>query len=102
GTKQKRDYLLESIVLPNAQIAKGYETILVTLKSGKTVAGIVKEETDKELKLMDAEGKITVVPKEKIDEREKGKSSMPEDLVQKLSKSEIRDLVEFLATVRKK
>jgi hypothetical protein len=29
-----------------------------------------------------------------------GKSSMPEDLIKHLSKAELRDLVEFLATLK--
>ena len=36
GLKQKRDYLLEAIVLPNKQIAKGYESVLITKTDGKT------------------------------------------------------------------
>jgi quinoprotein glucose dehydrogenase len=100
GAKQKRDYLLESIVDPNKQIAKGYESVILVLTNGKTVSGIVKAEDAKEVKLMDAEGKTIVVPKEKIDERKAGKSAMPEDIVKHLSKSEVRDLVEFLAGLK--
>ncbi len=35
GKKQQRDYLLESIVDPNKQIAKGYETVVITLTNGQ-------------------------------------------------------------------
>ena len=49
---------------------------------------------------MTAEGKPVDVPKDAIEERKRGPSAMPADLVQKLSKSELRDLVEFLATLR--
>jgi quinoprotein glucose dehydrogenase len=100
GGKQKRDYLLESIVLPNKQIAKGYETVVVQLTNGKSVTGIVKGEDAQELRLMTFEGQLVTVPKSKIDERQKGKSAMPEDVVKHLSKSELRDLVEFLASLK--
>ncbi len=102
GSKQKRDYLLESIVLPNKQIAKGYETVVLQLTSGKSVVGIVKAEDDKEVRLMTFEGQLVAMPKNTIDERRKGKSAMPEDLIKHLSKSELRDLVEFLASLKEK
>lgn len=100
GSKQKRDYLLESIVDPNKQIAKGFESVILTLTNGKTVVGIVKAEDDNEVKLMNAERQTLVVLKQQIDERRTGKSAMPEDIVKKLSKSELRDLVEFLAGLK--
>ncbi len=58
GSKQSREYLLESIVFPNKQIAKGFETVDVVLDSGQVRSGIVKGETDKVLRLMDADGKL--------------------------------------------
>jgi quinoprotein glucose dehydrogenase len=45
GAKYSREYLLESVVKPNAKIAPGYDTVVVTLKSGSVVAGIVAKET---------------------------------------------------------
>jgi quinoprotein glucose dehydrogenase len=100
GSKQKRDYLLESIVDPNKQIAQGYETTVLTLTNGKVVSGIVKGEDAKEVKLMTAEGQLLTVAKAKIDERARGKSAMPDDTVKHLTKRELRDLVEFLASLK--
>jgi quinoprotein glucose dehydrogenase len=100
GGKQTRDYLLESIVDPNKQIAQGFETVVLTLTNGKVVSGIVKGEDAKEVKLMTAEGQLVTVPKAKIDERARGKSAMPDDVTKHLSRRELRDLVEFLATLK--
>ena len=97
GKKQKRDYLLESIVDPNKQIAKGYESIVLTLNSGLIKTGILKSEDAKEVRIMTAEGQVLSIPKADIDERSRGPSAMPGDLIQKLSRTEVRDLVEFLA-----
>src|SRR5262249_42871765 len=96
GTKQKREYLLEAIVDPNRQIAKGFESVIISLKNGKLVSGILKSEDDKEVRLMTPEGQTVLVPKDQIDERQAGKSPMPEDVSKYLSKRELRDLVEFL------
>ena len=102
GAKQNRDYILESIVDPNKQIAKGYESVLLILNNGQTRTGVLKGEDAKEIRLMTAEGKLVVVAKSDVDERHPGKSAMPEDMIKKLSKSELRDLVEFLSGLKEK
>lgn len=100
GGKQKRDYLLESIVDPNKQIAKGYDTVVITLNSGQVKTGILKSEDAKVVRLMTPEGQLISIPKADIDERARGLSAMPADLAQKLSRTELRDLVEFLAGLK--
>jgi quinoprotein glucose dehydrogenase len=100
GAKQTREYLLESIVLPDAKIAKGYDSVILELTNGKTVTGVLKSEDDKEVKIMTAEGVSLTIAKNKIEERRRGKSPMPEDLAQKLTKRELRDLMEFLAELK--
>jgi quinoprotein glucose dehydrogenase len=100
GGKQNREYLLESIVLPDKQIAKGFDTLVLELRNGKTVTGVLKSEDEKDVKLITAEGQPITVAKAQIEERRRGKSAMPEDVVQKLTKREIRDLVEFLAGLK--
>ena len=100
GKKQKRDYLLESIVEPNKQIAKGYESIVLTLNNGLIKTGILKSEDAKAVHIMTAEGQLLSIPKADIDERARGQSAMPGDLIQKLSHTEIRDLIEFLAELK--
>ena len=76
--------------------------MLLILNDGQTRTGILKGEDAKELRLMTAEGKLVTVAKSDVDERQPGKSAMPEDIVKKLSKSELRDLVEFLAGLKEK
>ena len=40
--------------------------------------------------------------KELIEERNRGPSAMPNDLARKLSRTELRDLIEFLANLKGK
>ncbi|MFO0876623.1 MAG: PVC-type heme-binding CxxCH protein [Gemmataceae bacterium] len=100
GSKQTREYLLESILHPSKQIARGFETVEVVLVTGQVRAGILKSETPKELRLLTAEGTLLTIPTSQIEERRSGKSAMPEDLVKQLSRHELRDLVAFLASLR--
>lgn len=102
GNEKNRDYLLMSLVQPNKEIAKGFETLVVETDEGKVISGIVKQETATHLSLMTPEAKLIEIAKASIVEQARGKSGMPEDLVKKLSRSEVRDLIEYLASNRAK
>ena len=99
GKRQNREYLLESIVDPNAKIAAGFETVLVTLDDGSLHAGILKSETDAELLLMQPTGVPEKLQKKQIKSRERGPSGMPA-LAPILSKRDLRDLVEYLSSLK--
>jgi len=78
--------------------AAGYEPITVTLKSGQDYAGILKEETDTQLTLNSPEDGSLKLKKSGIARRGRGLSAMPEGLDRLLSKRELRNLIEFVAT----
>jgi quinoprotein glucose dehydrogenase len=98
GKRQDRRYILEAIVAPNKQIAKGFETLIVATSDGQVQSGILKEDDGKNLYLITPEGKILAIAKADIEEQTRGASAMPEDILKQLSRSEIRDLVEYLAS----
>jgi quinoprotein glucose dehydrogenase len=100
GAKQDRTYLLESIVKPNAKIAPGFDTIVLTLKSGGAAAGVVAAETDSTISLRNTDNRIVEVRKSDIAKREGAPSSMPEIYHTLLTKSELRDVVEYLAGLK--
>ncbi len=98
--RQKREYLLESMLFPNKQIAAEFETTIVTLKSGANHAGIVKNETESELVLHSPEDGLLKLKKSEIQKRQRGLSAMPEGLDKLLTPQELRDLVEYLASLK--
>ena len=100
ATKQ-RPYLLESIVAPNATVAEAYRTTVILTDEGMTVAGILVSENADTLKLKTADGTVKDVKVASIDERTSGPSSMPADLVSKLTRRELRDLIAWLASLTK-
>ena len=100
GKKYDRQALLESIVTPNAKIADGFQSVVLALKDGTLVAGVLRKETADEIIVVTADTKIIAVPTKEIEERAKGISAMPGDLIQKLSRQEIRDVVEYLSTLK--
>ncbi|MDR3622322.1 MAG: HEAT repeat domain-containing protein [Paludisphaera borealis] len=97
GGRQPREYLLESIVAPDRKIAEGFETLVVATADGQVQAGILKSEAGDALKLMTPEGKLVTISKDDVEERKRGASAMPADLTKSLSRSEVRDLVAYLA-----
>ncbi|MEM9828510.1 MAG: PVC-type heme-binding CxxCH protein [Planctomycetota bacterium] len=100
GKDRDRRYLLEAITMPNAAIAKGYETAVVQTEWGDTLTGIVASENEDELTLVQADGsQVTIDPNEIIG-RKKGKSSMPADLVKLMTPRELRDLVAYLDSLK--
>jgi len=100
GKRQNRQYILESIVLPNKSIAAGFQSELVTTKGGAVYAGIIKQETGDVLQLNSPEDGLMELKKADIKTREGAPSAMPEEFRQVLSKRELRDLVEFLAELK--
>lgn len=97
GKRQDRRYILESLVAPARQVAKGFETTVVAMKDGQVHTGVVKSDDGKNLTLITAEAKTVTIPKAEIEEQKRGGSAMPDDVLKHLSKSELRDVVEFLA-----
>jgi quinoprotein glucose dehydrogenase len=99
GAKKDRAYLLEAIVLPNAQIAEGFQMMVVTMKNGEMQAGMLQKETDAELRLQVPGGPALTLKKADVKARDTAPSGMPPNLGDLLSKREIRDLVEYLASL---
>ena len=105
GRRFPREYLLEGIVNPNARISTGFESAVVTLKNGETHAGIVKREDDRELVLEVTDGEtgqtqILTLAKANVSQRERGLSAMPEGLAEQLTPFELRDVVEYLSSLK--
>ena len=100
GKAKDRKYLLEAIAYPDAKIAENFETIILLTEDDEVLTGILKKETDTEIQLIDADGKILKVDPDIILARRKGKSSMPADLIKSMSRDELRDLVAYLASLK--
>lgn len=100
GLDKNREYLLEAIVDPNRQIAKGFETAILQMEDGQVHAGIIKSDEGGKVTLQKPDASLVILDKAKIEDRAVGKSGMPDDLIKKMSKSDIRDLVEYLSTLK--
>ena len=99
GSKYSRMQILESIAAPNSVIADGYETVIVETLEG-VFAGTIAEENDDVLIINTPDEGPVEIDKAMIDSRERGPSGMPGMLHLAISKKELRDLVEFLSSLK--
>ena len=99
GREKKAEYLLESIVLPSAKISPGYSTVQFLMATGRVQSGVVKKEEASYFVIQNADGDLVTIHKADVDEMQAGLSGMPADLVEQLSKREVRDLVAYLSTL---
>ncbi len=100
--REPREHLLESIIAPNRKIAKGFETVVVALSDGRVVAGVVKGDDGKHLRLQTPKGDFVEITADEVEDRKTGASGMPEDLMKYLTRAELRDLIEFLSSMKGK
>jgi quinoprotein glucose dehydrogenase len=102
GAQKSREYLLEALLLPNKDIAQGFAQVVLLLKSDAVESGRIEAESPTEVSLILADGSRKKIATKDIQARKVGLSPMPEDLVKKLSKRDIRDLVEFLVGLKER
>jgi putative heme-binding domain-containing protein len=101
GASAQVDYLIESILEPNAKVKENYHALLVTTRQGKQLTGVKVAETKTELILRTAEDKEITIPVKDIDEKTIGGSLMPAGLTDTLTDAELVDLVRFLSELGK-
>ncbi len=102
GKEATAEYLVESILSPSKVIKKGYEPITVTTTDGRTVIGLLAEEKDGKLTLIDpAGGKRITIATADVDKRTVGTQSlMPDGLTNLLSdRQQFLDLTKYLIEV---
>jgi putative heme-binding domain-containing protein len=80
------------------KIAQGWENVTIALNDGRSFAGQVKKETADEIVVYNQEDGDVTIKKSDIKTRNRALSGMPEEFRQILTKQELRDLVEFLAS----
>ena len=100
GATLSREQILQSLIEPSARIAPGYGTVILKLKGGQEVVGVLAKESDTELTITTSDAEPLVIAVGRIEKRENIPSSMPL-MGAVLSKREIRDVVEYLSGLKK-
>jgi quinoprotein glucose dehydrogenase len=95
-----REQLLEALLDPNARIAPGFGTVGITLKNGERLDGTLRSETATDVVLLVGTPPVERrIANTEIAQRTNPVSAMPPfGLI--LKPRDIRDLVEFLSTLK--
>ena len=92
--------ILAEILDPSKQINEKFQTYLFELVSGKIITGLILEENDDIVKVIEnplAKADPILIKKSEIDAREKSPTSiMPKGLLEKLTRDEILDLIAYI------
>ena len=100
GDVLTREQLLQALVEPSVRIAPGFGSVSLTLKDGQVVNGTLAKETAEALTINTSDAEPLVIPVARITKRENMPSGMP-PMGSLLSKREIRDVIEYLANLKK-
>ena len=97
GGSAQPDYLLESLLKPNAKVKENYHTVVVVTTDGKLQSGIQVSRSKEEIVVRNAEDQLVTIPSSDVEEVAQGLSLMPEGLVDVLTDNELASLVRFLS-----
>ena len=101
GTKFTRDYLVESILEPNAVVSQGFRTTLITTKKGAPHMGFIVNEADGVIELRNIAGVATQIKRSEIkDQRALPQSMMPPGLGGTLTLEQFNSLIDYLASLK--
>jgi len=103
GDKLPKSELYEAILDPSAGISFGYEAWQVSMKDGNIAFGIITSETPAEISVRGPTGVVTKHPKANVKSRtQQPISLMPPGLHLTMKVEELVDLIEYLASLKKK
>jgi quinoprotein glucose dehydrogenase len=97
--RHPREYLLRSIVDPQADLVPGYGIITLQLKNAQTVAGNLISRDDQSITVKLPDGSIQTIARYEVKSESKPIGTMP-DVRSFLDPRQVRDLVAYLATLK--
>lgn len=100
GTRDPQ-FIIKAILEPSAEIASGFESILIVTKDGRYITGLIKKEDAQAIEILDEEGKTQKVPVAIIDQKAPQKTSlMPGNFGEVLTMTDFHNLVAYLLTLK--
>jgi putative heme-binding domain-containing protein len=100
GTARSRAALVREIRTPSEWIPPGYETVTVVTKDGQKVRGAKKSEDVFSIQVMDMRERLQGYLKSNVEVQYDKASLMPAYTAQRLSETDLNDLIGYLTTLR--
>jgi putative heme-binding domain-containing protein len=99
ASRLSREQLLQALIEPSARISPGYGSTNFVLTDGQEVTGAIISETPEEIQLKTNDAEPLRIAVSRIKSRENLPSGMP-PMGSLMSKREIRDVVEYLSSLK--
>ncbi len=99
ATRLDRQGLLESLIEPDAKIAQGFGTFAFSLTDGRVITGVIKSESGAKIVVEGPDRRAFEFAASEVDERSSARSAMPK-MGPVLTPRELRDVIEYLSTLR--
>ncbi len=88
----------EGVLDPNKRFTPGFRPVLVTMKDGKQIKGVAKNNSNYSMQVLDGDGRLHLIDKRDAKEANfQEKSWMPDNYKDRLSETEQQNLFAFLA-----
>jgi putative heme-binding domain-containing protein len=98
GAERSARYLREALTTVRPTISRGYQAVRLTTKSGEKIEGVVKNEDNFSLQVMDHSYRIHLLNRADVQKIDYPKESlMPSQYGKTLSASDLQDLLAFLS-----
>lgn len=95
--RSNREFLATHIIDPHLVIRPEYSAYTVVTTDGRTLTGLITEETTQEIKLLDAQANTIQLTRDRIDSLSASRQSlMPESILDPLDDQQIRHLFAYL------
>ena len=95
--RQNTEYLLQNLIDPSSAVVREYQMQIVETTDGRTVSGLIVDQTAAALTLQTVNEKI-VLPRSEIESQSVSpQSMMPDGLTARWSVEQIRDLIAYLS-----
>lgn len=92
------DYVLQNLIDPSGAVSKDYQMHIVATTGGRVITGLLVAESHRAVTIQTVNERV-VLPVDEIEERSLSPvSMMPDGQLQKLSSTEVRDLVAYLGS----
>ena len=90
------NYLLENIIDPSAVVPADYRMSVIELKDGRTLTGVIPEQTEKVITVQTPAERVTIQRTDIAKSQQLTQSLMPEGLLQALGEENVRNLIAYL------
>ena len=89
--------LMEDLLDPNRNVDVAFRTTLIQTEDGATESGLIRQETETSIRLIDPQGKELLIDKNQVEQRQPSPLSlMPGNLVSDLPRREFVNLIGYL------